>query len=828
MKFSGKYYALLLALSLVGMRAEAETISFNEGWEFSKDSLVSSKPVDLPHDFMVERVDGPDDTTHIGPFSAESPNGRSLGHFLDGTGWYRKFFTVSAGEKGKRFSLLFDGSYMETDVIVNGELLCAHKNGYTPFYVDITGALKSPGIPNEIIVKVRNSGRNSRWFSGSGLYRDVDLVVTEPVHVARWGVYVTTEEVSDGKAKLGLELTTVNDSGKKAVVPVKITIFDPDGRNVASLGTTLNLQPGTGNKSKLFAEISAPSLWSVDSPALYSAKVELLDRKSVVIDSYVQKFGIRTISCDAKNGLRINGEPVLLKGGCVHHDNGLLGAAALRTAEYRRVRQLKDNGYNAVRCAHNPPSRHFLDACDELGIIVMDEFTDMWEQPKNTDDYSRFFVQNWESDLENMLLRDRNHPSIIFWSIGNEIPNWSIADASRIGRQLSDKCRQMDPTRLVTQGITGAYIHLDWDNSRYTFQHLDVAGYNYLRDKYDSDHEKFPDRVIVCTESYPKDAFKYWKDVVDKPYVIGDFVWTALEHLGESGCGSSRYVDASRPERGGMMFQSFMGPQEGRNPAMMWMGGGGDAGPASGRPVSEFMQTLPTTYVNWCGDVDLIGDIKPQGRFRNVMWDVSPIEILVHEPVPEGMKESLNQWGWQKEKAQWYFPGSEGRTVQVRVFAKADRVLLEVNSRLVAVEKVDEELTATFKDVVYVPGKIVAVSLDRDGNELTRKVLVTPGGAAAVRLTREMNNIDNDLVFVKMEVVDDDGNVVPDKFPLSISLDGAKFVSAGNAAPDDMASFRSQSPSTYNGAAMLVVRPEKVGFEVKVSSAGLREGVLTE
>lgn len=833
---------LTLLFAFVCSTLFAKNIDFNKGWEFSTDSLIHHKIIDLPHDFSMEIVSATNDETHIGPFSTTSPNGRSLGYFMDGTGWYRKVFTVSREDRGKQFSLLFDGAYMETDVMVNGKTLIQHKNGYTPFYVDITSALKAEGQANEIIVKVRNFGKNSRWFSGSGIYRDVTLVVTEPIHVAQWGTYITTPNISTSSAEVDLKVKVVNDRKQQTSSSVKVIIKDQKGALVTTLHKVLSLAASSQQEVDFQTLIAHPQLWSVDNPSLYNAEIQVLSSTGKVLDFTVQEFGIRSISCSAKTGLLLNGEPILLKGGCVHHDNGLLGAVAYKTAEYRRVRQLKENGYNAVRCAHNPPSKHFLEACDKLGLLVIDEFSDMWEQPKNIDDYAQFFKECWESDLESMLLRDRNHPSIIMWSIGNEIPNWSIADASRLGKQLSDKVRSMDATRLVTQGITGAYIHMEWDNSQYTFQHLDVAGYNYLRDKYDSDHEKFPERVIVCTESYPNQSYKYWKDAMEKPYVIGDFVWTALEHLGESGCGSSRYIDQNQAEQQGVAFQTSMGPKEGMNPAMMWMGGGGNATLTADNqkktadkkeekpaeiPFWMRPAKLPTTYINWCGDLDLIGDIKSQGRYRNVMWDISPIEILVHESIPEGKKETMNLWGWPNEQAIWHWPGHEGKTLQVKVVTKAAKVRLEVNSKIVATQDVGDELTALFEDVEYQPGNIVAIALDKNGKELESKMLKTPGEPHAVRITREQNNIDNKIVYLHLEIVDKEGNTVPEKYPLSFQIKGAEFVSAGNGAKDDMYSFRSETPSTYLGNAMLIVRPTSEKIEVTASSPNLVSGSVS-
>lgn len=818
---------LALAFAICAYAQSSGERNFSAGWEFSTDSLATTKIVNLPHDFSMERAGETDNEEHIGPFSSLSQGGRSSGYVLGGTGWYRKSFTVTKADEGKNFALLFGCAYMEADVTVNGKLLAQHKHGYTPFQVDITSALKPAGQANEVIVKVRNKGRNTRWYSGSGLYREVSLVVSARQHIAQWGVYVTTPEVSKERAKIDIKATAVNSGKNRSDVNVAVSILDKDGKEVAANRSSLRLDAGSSSDKSFSFILENPGLWSVDNPYLYTSVVKILDPKGNELDSYTQKFGVRSIECDAVNGLRINGEPVLLRGGCVHHDNGLLGGASYRAAEFRKVRLLKESGYNAVRCAHNPPSKYFLEACDELGMLVMDEFMDQWEQPKNADDYAQFFVENWEKDLTDMILSDRNHPSVIMWSIGNEIPNWSIADASRIGKALSDKVRELDPTRLVTQGITGAYIHLEWDNSQYTFQHLDVAGYNYLPNHYEEDHAKFPQRVIVGTESYPAQSFRYWKDVVEKPYVIGDFIWTAMDYLGEVGLGSSRYMpdNPDQPQRQMPMFQNSMGPKENQNPAMMWAGGGGNAGAAGSMPRFQGPK-MPTSYVSWCGDIDIIGDIKAQGRYRRVMWDVTSIDMVVHEPIPAGMKESLGQWAWPKEYASWYWPGHEGEGLQVRVFTKSPKVRLEVNGETVGVADVNDEYIALFENVAYKPGKIVAISLDKDGKEVDSKVIRTPGKPYEVRVLRDRYNGYNDLFFLKMEVVDEEGVVIPGEFPLSFSIKGASFVTAGNGSVDGMESFGSLTPKTYLGGALLIVRPdsEDATIDVTVSSPGIKDG----
>ena len=796
-------------------------VSLNNGWSFVRDSLVGAedvrfdasawKQVDLPHDFSLEVLPAGENT--LGSFSRETRNGRSVGYLPGGTGWYRKTFTLSKADAGKTVTLVFDGAYMQTDVWVNGKPAGSHKNGYTPFGLDITSLLNKPGKKNVLAVKVVNYGKNSRWYSGSGLYRDMDLMVTDPMHVALWGTSVTTPEVSAEHADVKVDVIVRNDAAQAASGEMAIRILDRKGQEVAAGKAPVTVSAASGASVSMMLAVADPSLWSPDDPALYTAEIALC-RDGQEVDACSTRFGIRTIEVNAAEGFKLNGETLLLKGGCVHHDNGLLGAEAHRAAEFRRVRQLKDAGFNAVRCAHNPPSRHFLDACDELGLLVMDEFTDMWEQPKNTDDYANYFKDNWEKDLTDMILRDRNHPSIVMWSIGNEIPNWSIADASRIGKALTAKVRELDPTRLVTQGVTSAYIHLDWDNSEKTFEHLDLAGYNYLTHYTVGDHQKHPERVIIGTESYPNQAFTYWQDVLTKPYVVGDFVWTALDHLGEVGMGSSRYMPADRPQRGGPQFQTSGGPKEGMNPAMMWQ--------FPDRLGPEF----PTTYTNYCGDIDLIGDKKPQGRYRDVLWDISPLEILVHEPVPEGMIETMGLWGWPREENKWYWPGAEGEKLQVRVFTKAPQVRLEVNGKSIGVQKTDSEYIALFEGVEYQPGKLVAISLDAAGKEWESRVLRTPGKPVSVRILRERYNSDNSLAFLKVEVIDDEGVVVPESFDLQFDIKGATFVSAGNGGPDDMASFRSRTPKTYRGAALLIVRPDSpdAAVEVTASADGLESG----
>lgn len=802
---------LAMGLCVMTFAQSREITKFDADWKFKLGDQSNAqsagfndrswRQLDLPHDWSVE-----------GEIKESNPGAGAIGYFPMGIGWYRKTFNVPGYSKDKNYSIEFDGVYMNSTVWINGHNLGTWPYGYSSFSYDLTPYLKASG--NVIAVRVDNSAQpNSRWYSGSGIYRHVRLVATTKTHFEKWGVFNYTQEVSGGKAVVKVESSIVNELKSRLNGTVRQEVFDAKGNKVASDEIVVEILAGVKHPVMQTVEINNPTLWTLEEPYVYTLRSTILDGDKE-LDCVENVLGVRTINYDVDKGFFLNGKHVKMFGVNVHHDAGIVGAAVPARVWERRLEILKSGGCNAIRTAHNPPAPEFLDACDRVGMLVMDEAFDQWVAPKNPYDYNLYFYEWHERDLDAMVKRDRNHPSVVMWSIGNEIPNWSIADASRIGKMLAAKVRALDPTRPVTQGVTSAYIHLEWDNSSKTFEHLDLAGYNYLTHYVEGDHRKYPERVIVGTESYPNQAWVYWKDVEEKPYVIGDFVWTALDHLGEVGMGSSRYVPADRPMGGGPQFQTSRGPAEGMNPAMMWQ--------FPDRLGPEF----PTTYTNYCGDIDLIGDKKPQGRYRDVLWDMSPLEILVHEPMPEGMVETMGLWGWPREEARWYWPGHEGERLQVRVFTKAPQVRLEVNGEIIGVQKTNREYIALFEGVEYRPGKLVAVSLDAAGKELESRVLLTPGKPASVRLLRERYNIDNELVYLKAEVIDDQGVVVPEAFPLTFDIQGASFVSSGNGGPDDMASFRSRTPKTWRGAALLIVRPDgpDARVEVTASSEGLSSG----
>lgn len=456
--------SLLIGLGVWAQPKTVRSQLFDAGWRFLKDNTVQAeqpayndaawRTLDLPHDWSIE--DLPNQTT--GPFSPVSVGGTSTGYTVGGTGWYRKSFTMSPAQRGKRVRIDFEGAYMETDVWLNGHHLGYHPYGYTPFGYELTPFLAPLGQRNVVVVRVRNEGQNSRWYTGSGIYRHVWLTITEAVHIAPLGVSITTPQVSGASAQVQVITTIDNTTQAPQSVSVLTTLTAPGGQLIGPFRQTVRLSPTDKADSKQILTVARPQRWSTETPNLYRATVVLLANNRR-LDSLTTTFGIRSIAFDAKQGFVLNGKRVVLKGGCVHHDNGPLGAAAIDRAEERKAELLKANGFNAVRTSHNPPSPAFLDACDRLGLVVIDEAFDMWQRPKKPQDYHRFFDTWWQRDLTAMIQRDRNHPSIILWSIGNEINERADPSGLEITKKLTDEARRLDPTRSVTEALCVFWEH---------------------------------------------------------------------------------------------------------------------------------------------------------------------------------------------------------------------------------------------------------------------------------------------------------------------------------------------------------------------------------
>ena len=788
--------------------------NFNTDWQFIRSDISGAehpgfddsdwRSLDLPHDYSIEDLPEKAGVKQIGPFSEESAGGASTGHVVGGTAWYRKHFVLDKTDEGKCVKILFDGVYMNADVWINGNHLGNHPYGYTAFTYDLTDYLNPTGQDNVLAVQVKNEGKNSRWYSGSGIYRDVTLIKTNPLHVDLWGIFVNTPAVVDGKAKVAVDVDLVNESQENKKFTLNIDFNDPDGKPIPGMTDEKELKAGNKFTYKHEFEFADCRLWSTENPELYTITVQLIRGKEI-IDEIKENFGIRTTEFTAEKGFLLNGESTLLKGGCMHHDNGPLGSATFKSAEFRRVKTMKDNGFNAIRTSHNPPSKTFLDACDQLGMLVLDESFDQWQRPKNPQDYNLYFDKWWKKDLESMVLRDRNHPSIVIWSIGNEISERADSSGLEIARKLKAKILEMDKTKPVTQAVCHFWDHpgWGWERTAPTFAQMDVHGYNYRWNDYETDHEKYPERIIIGTESFPMEAFENWQLVEKHPYVIGDFVWTGMDYLGESGIGHTK-PDTSK---------------------------------------IGFLPPWPWFNAN-CGDISILGYKKPQMFYRDVVWGNSDLEMLVHAPIPDGRKEIISMWGWPEELKSWNWEGNEGKPMQVSIYSRCDEVRLELNGKVIGTKPVSKEsssgaimenisqnrsitaLTAHF-EVPYQPGELVAVGL-KDGKEVARQSLKTAGKPKQLKVNAEPGVApagQNDLAYYNIEVLDENGLLVPNAVvPVEIEVSGAcKLQAVANENPAEMYSFQQPLVNTYRGKCQVIVRltGENGDVSVKAKIRGL-------
>ncbi len=844
-----------LSSIVAGTRAQA----FDKGWRFLRgDAMGAEAPgfddsrwrmLDLPHDWSVEEL--PDrggeengegalwgisvTPIRVGPFDTElSEGGRDTGWVVGGTGWYRRHFSAASVPSDGQVEIVFDGVYKNSDVWLNGTLLGNHPYGYTTFSYDLTPHLRRDG-ENVVAVRVRNEGKNSRWYSGSGIYRHVWLNTTGKLRIPIWGVCVTSPEVSPEQARVDVAVKVENRMETAREVIIRTRLLDRDNASVGTHEAKQSVAAGEIAEVHQQIDVRNPNLWSQATPHLYRAETELVLGEAVA-DHAATTFGIRSVEVDAEHGLRINGQSVKLKGGCVHHDNGLLGACAIDRAEERRVELMKANGFNAIRTSHNPPSPAFLGACDRLGILVLDEAFDQWEEEKNPDDYHLDFAQWWQRDMSSMILRDRNHPCVILWSLGNEIPERLKPRGIEIARELSAFAKKLDPTRPITAAINNSR----GDSIDPAFQYLDVAGYNYLVNSYEEAHGRFPSRVIVGTESFPRLAFQNWEAVEKFPYVIGDFVWTGMDYLGESAIGNAQ-LDSPRqggppPANSGAVATQqaqAAAASGGTPPSSTPPSQAAAAVPAPSSAAAFFINgssiRLPFPWFNsYCGDIDLIGETKPQGFYRRVLWGTSKLEMAVQRPVPVGRTEIISAWGWSDELRSWTWPGFEGRTVKVRVASSGDQVRLILNGKEIGSKAIsrETELRAEF-EVPYSPGEIRAIALE-GGREIGQIAYKTAGKPAKLGMRADRSTIrrdPNDLSFVKVEVLDQSGNVVPDAaVSVALSVSGAgRLAAAGTANPKDVASFRSRRPMTYHGKCLAIVQPlgQKGSIVVRAESPGL-------
>ncbi|MBP5366336.1 MAG: DUF4982 domain-containing protein [Bacteroidales bacterium] len=758
-------FAALLLLSL-GAGAQLQT-NINLGWQFALNNDTANVPaswqdVDLPHDWSILKP----------PFQS-APSGNENGYFETGTAWYKKTLKATKLADGERLIMEFDGVYHHTTVFVNGQRAAWHGYGYTPFSVDITPYL-DPNADNTVTVRVDNSNqKNSRWYSGSGIYRNVILRRLPAVSVTPKNVQIIASE--DGKVTVNAIVE--NNSDQKRAVNVRVAVAGTEASK------TVNIDAKSDAATVLELKIGNPKLWSTDSPNLYEAEFFIDNTLNLK-----QTFGFRTITYNAEKGFALNGQNMLLNGACVHHDNGLLGASSYYAAEYRKVKLMKDAGFNLIRTSHNPPSECFLDACDKLGMMVIDEAFDGWRTQKNTYDYSILFDSLATDDVKRMVMRDRNHPCIVAWSIGNEIIERKDIRCVYTARMLKKSILEVDNTRPVTEALCA--WDRDWEIYDPHAEVLDIVGYNYMIFKHKTDHERAPKRVMWQTESYPRDAYRNYEIVANNPYVIGDMVWTGLDYLGESGIGGWRY-------------KAWPQGESWQNPQWPWHGA-------------------------YCGDVDITGFRKPISYYRDIIWNGSKASEKIHISAcePNGYVDSIKTTMWSTWPTwdSWNWDGWEGKPIDVEVYSAGKTVKLYLNDKLVG-EKPVEKCMARFT-LNYQPGTLKAES---DGATST---LVTAGKPAKISAKADRKSYlkdGNDVAFIDITLTDKSGNpCAMSQDEITVDVKGGVLLALGTGDLRDCANTRDNTHNTWHGRAQAIIRiPNGAkGVTVTVKGKGMAAAVV--
>jgi beta-galactosidase len=763
----------LLAAALVTATLGAqprERLNFNRDWRFHPgEALGAAQPgfpdadwrrLDLPHDWSIE-----------GPYSPENASG--TGYLPGGIGWYRKEFPIATGSTGRRYLVEFDGVYRDSDVWINGHHLGHRPYGYSSFAYDLTPWIRYGTKPNVLAVRVDHShAADSRWYTGSGIYRSVWLTVTGPVHVDHWGTYLYTPEVRDSEALVSVEASVVNESAAAATVRVETTLAE----GAAPIAGEAVIAPGSTHRFTLQGPLAKPRLWSLEDPHLYTA-VTRVYAAGKLADEYQTPFGIRTLRFDPNRGFSLNGRPEKFQGVCIHHDLGALGAAFSEAALERRLRALKAVGVNAIRCSHNPMAPELYDLCDRLGLLVLDEAFDEWTAGKKKwihgrnvgtpglDGYHEAFAEWSVRDIEDMVRRDRNHPSVVMWSIGNEIdypgdpfghprghdglkPGMLDGDAlPSIARTLIAAVKRLDGTRPITQALAD----IDASNATGLAGLLDITGYNYLEQFYERDHAAYPERIILGTENSTSPAA--WRPVAANPWVLGQFLWTGVDFLGESG---------PYPLRGS----------------------------ASGL-------------------FDLCGFPKPQAHLRAALWTDRP---MVYAAVQQG-RAAVEDWNWQDDSQ---------RTLPVVVYTNCDSAELFLNGRSLGEKTVaDRAQPVLHWNVRNEPGVLLAVA-KRSGSEAARFALATTGKPAALQVVPDAV----DPTHVEIRVADNDGRrVYRATNEIEVQVTGGELVAVDNADLRDVSPVHANRRKAYQGRILAIVRRPGGGtVSVCASAPGLKPG----
>ena len=783
---------------------------WNDNWKFwaDKDAFAlvwnipeNAREITLPHDAMIESPARPD-----------SPNGGNTGYRDGGNYTYVKILHIPAEEAGKKVILKFDGVYCHALVYVNEQLAGSEANGYSTFYVNLTPLLHTGD--NEIRVQVKNAGMtNSRWYSGSGIYRDVYLLTSDATYIEPDSVQVTTESAEEDFAVLNVKTTIINETLQARTLYLRTSILDGEAET-GTERTAFFLKAGEQKTLRQRILVKKPWLWSEDSPALYTVESRLCDGERE-IDTACGRFGIRTLSLDAARGLRVNGKSVKLRGACVHHDSGIIGAATYADAQYRQVKLLKEAGFNALRISHHPAAPALLRACDELGMYVMDEFSDMWQRAKNDLDYALDFSKWWDTDVRLMVRKDFNHPSVILYSVGNEIPEIGTDAGSETCAKIAGLIRELDPTRYTTAGINGVFAAGDQmgriladlskdmqasgeiegnvndfmtvmdtkmdqivvhdaisERLEKACASLDVVGYNYMAARYEPDTKNYPNRVMVGSETYPPEIARNWALVKKLPTVIGDFTWTGWDYIGEAGVGIPAYA----------------------------FGEGG------------FGAQYPCQLA-YCGDLDLTGYRRPLSFYREIVFGLrrEPY-IAVQNPHHYGETLIKTPWVMSDADATWDWPGMEGKPIIVEVYGPGEEAELFQDGKSLGGQPLHD--FRTLFETVFTPGSLCAVTYEK-GAKLGEYTLRSPKGETKLQLSVDCDG--EELVYLTAAICDEAGTLKTGaEEELTAAVEGAELLGFGSGDPKPLMNYNTGRAKTYKGRAQLILK-KQAGSVIRVS-----------
>jgi len=779
------FFSTLISSAQKGIRIKE---NFDFDWKFilNDSSEASAKihddskweEVQLPHDWSIG-------------LSLDEKNGGSMAFLPGGTGWYRKTFRVPAEYKGKKISILFDGVYHQSDVFINGNHLGFHPYGYTGFEYDLTPHLKY-GAENKLVVKVDHSNSpSSRWYSGSGIYRHVWLTTTNPIHVSTWGTSITTPEVSEGSAEVRIVTDIENGSDKNRSILIQNRIIDPDGKEVALTKSNVAVEEGESGKAEQLVSIQKPVLWSTENPYLYIMETTL-KVNGKVIDIYKTPFGIRYFRFDADKGFFLNGENIKLKGVNLHQDAGSLGTAVPDRSYLRKLKILKEYGCNAIRCSHNPPSQEFLDICDSLGFVVIDEIFDKWKtRGAFYGYYTKYFDDWWKKDMDAMLLRDRNHPSIIMWSLGNETSeqNDMSGEGTARAKMLQDYVHVTEPTRPVTAVIAPADVTKRAYNENGFNEVFDIVGYNYQEPWLIEDRKRFPDRKMFIAEAFPfytgrpnsirdYNPENPWYVVENNDFVFGQFLWAGVDYLGES-----------------------------------------SGWPSTGWPTCPF---------------DVCMFEKPRAAFHRSVWNKNPMVRIAVADQSLDIDPGKDHWSWPHLAEHWNFPQYKGHIIEVQTITNCDSVELWVNNLTMGRRRTADYSNNTIVwHVPYREGSIRARGYN-NGREAAQFELNTANKPARIELLADRKKISADgmdLSHITIQIVDEKGVVVPvaDQV-ITVEITGnGKLIGLDNGDLRKEGTFSGNNIKTYFGKALATIQSSRSKGEilVRIKTGKLPESTLT-